>query len=520
MRLRPVQAVALYEAMEVGGLFGPIRVGGGKSIIFWLLPLVLEAKRPVQFVPAALLEKTWRDYQALKQHWRLPTNVQLLSHESLGLVQSAQKLEYIRPDFIGVDEAHMLKNFSAARTKRVARYMREHPETRVACASGTFIGARVSVKHFAHILRWCLKDRAPIPLTDEETDAWADALDEKVNPLGRRSPGALFLLGPAQDGDELACARRVFQDRLLDTPGVVASPRSDRVSCSLRVQPLEYDAGELSAQYFDHVRQTKTTPSGYGIAEPALVKMYLRQIALGFHSRWRPAPPQAWLDARREWASYVREVLVESDSLDSELQVANAVDAGRLRTGTLSAWRQIRDTFAVNAEDVWHDDAAIQACARWMERERGIVWCPHTFFARRLARETGAPYYGAEGRTDAGESIVDVKAGAPIICSVKANSEGRNLQMFSRNLVTSWGPSAKEAEQLIGRTHRDGQEADEVVVDVLVGCREHLDAFDRSLEEARATADLLGHDQKLLVGDLCLSDIKTETKTGPLWRRT
>ena len=68
---------------------------------------------------------------------------------------------------------------------------------------------------------------------------------------------------------------------------------------------------------------------------------------------------------------------------------------------------------------------------------------------------------------------------------------------------------------VIGRTHRSGQEADEVTVDILLGCREHYDAFQRALDGARAAADTLGHAQKILLADLCLPNI--DNKTGPLW---
>jgi len=513
MSLRPVQAIALYEAMEIGGLFGPMRVGSGKTLCTLLLPLVLEAKRPVLLLPAALVEKTWRDAKALQEHWRLPTNIQMISYEMLGLVQSAEKLEYIRPDLIVADEAHMIKNHRAGRTRRVVRYMRAHPETLFAGVSGTVM--RASVRDFAHILRWALKDGAPLPTSDDEVAAWADALDEKVNPLARRQPGALLDLGGWQGEVSLAAARKAFQSRLLETRGVVASARTDGVTCSLRITAVEYEPSQVTQQHIEHLRKTSTTPDGWTFSEPTQMRMYLRQLALGFHGMWDPRPPTKWLEARRDWAVYVRETLSESQTLDTELQVANAVDAGRLRTGTLDAWRAVRDSFTIQPKDVWHDDVALQVCAAWMARENGIVWCEHVFFARRLAQITGAVYYGANGCTESGESITGVKPGKAIIASVQANATGRNLQMFSTNLITSCPTSAATMEQLIGRTHRDGQEADEVTVDFLLGCREHCDAFDRAITGARAAADTLGHDQKILLSDILIPDI--DNRTGPLW---
>jgi hypothetical protein len=544
--LRPVQAVALYEAMEVGGLFGPIRVGGGKTLLSWLLPLVLEAKRPVLLLPAALIEKTWHDRQLLAEHWRLPTNLQLISYESLGLVKSAQMLDYIRPDLIEADELHYLKNKRAGRTRRVMRYMREQPETLFAGFSGTVM--KGSIEDFAHMLRWALKGQAPIPATDDEVSAWADALDEKVNPLGRRQPAALFDLAVGEENApkenvfkenvftaDITRARRVFQSRLLQTRGVVASSRTDGVTCSLRIAALEYQPAPITEQHIGNMRRGVkdkhgeyvvlpwTTPDGWAFTQALEFRMYLRQLALGFHSVWDPRPPPEWTAARYAWGVFVRETLARSRTLDTELQVANAVDAGKLGAlakDTLAAWRAVRDTFKIQPLDVWHDDAALTACGEWMAEQTknvdgGIVWCEHVFFARKLATLTGATYYGADGLSDRGESITHVKAGRSIIASVQANATGRNLQMFSTNLITSCPPGASIVEQLIGRTHRDGQEADTVTVDILLGCSEHADAFQRALDGARAAADTLGHDQKLLLADVLMPDISN--RKGPLW---
>jgi hypothetical protein len=552
MELRPVQAVALYEAMECGGLFGPIRVGGGKTLITLLLPLVLEAKRPVLLLPATLVEKTWHDRKILAEHWRLPTNLQIISYELLGLVQSAEKLEYIRPDWIITDECFFLKNLRAGRTRRVARYMDKYPETGFVALAGTVM--KGSIRDFAHLLRWSLKRNAPIPATDAEIDSWADALDERVNPLARRRPEALLQLAGLVDAglrgnrdgskgdrgkelaelistlehDDVVEARRAFQLRLLETRGVVASPRTDDVACSLRVSALEYQPSPVTEQHIGNMRhgvkdahgkyvvRPWTTPDGWAFGNPIEFRMYLRQLALGFHGVWDPRPPQKWIEARRDWAGFVRETLEESQSLDTELQVANEVDAGRLSTITLDRWRAVRDTFTIQPKDVWHDDAALEACAAWMEERKGIVWCEHRFFSHKLAAMTGATYYGANGLSERGDSITVVKPGKAIIASVQANAAGRNLQMFSTNLVTSCPPSGQTVEQLIGRTHRFGQEADEVTVDVLLGCREHHDAFQRALDSARAAADTLGHEQKLLLADVVMPDISG--RRGPLWQ--
>ena len=522
MQLRPVQAIALLEAMEQGGLFGPIRVGGGKTLLSLLLPKVLEAKRPILLLPAALIEKTKHERAALSRHWQLPTNLQIISYELMGRVSAAEQLSYIQPDLIVADECHRLKNHRAGVTRRVTRYMKEHPNTKFCGISGTVM--RKSLRDFGHILRWALKDNAPIPLKEDELSTWADALDEFANPLQRVRPGAIFDLGarPAAAPDALSAARQIFQSRLLDTRGVVATGKDDEVGCSLYISALEYDLSVAADEHFKQLRETWTNSDGWAFSEAVELWRHCRSLALGFESIWDPRPPMEWLGARKTWASFVRETLSHSRTLDTELQVAQACDAGRLPGTALEAWRAVRDTFTANPKPVWFDSSALDVCVKWMSRHdgtagrpAGIVWVEHVFFGRALSKLTGAPYFGADGLDAEDNSIVNVDGSKPIIASIAANSTGRNLQMFSANLVTAPPPGAAGWEQLLGRTHRYGQTADEVTVEVLVGCKEHYDAFERARDGARAAADTLGHDQKLIVADVSFPSI--QHKKGPRW---
>ncbi|MHB8563311.1 MAG: hypothetical protein ACYDDA_05055 [Acidiferrobacteraceae bacterium] len=150
-----------------------------------------------------------------------------------------------------------------------------------------------------------------------------------------------------------------------------------------------------------------------------------------------------------------------------------------------------------------------------MQSHVGIVWVEHQAFGAALSQLSGAPYYGPGGLDASGASIASAKGDKPIIASIAACGQGFNLQSFSKNLITSCPSGAATIEQVLGRTHRDGQLADEVLVWVLFGCREHYDAFNRALDGARAAADTLGHAQKLLLADLCLPNI--DNRTGPLW---
>lgn len=548
MSLRPIQALALYEIGRYGGLFGPIRVGGGKTILSLLVPFILNAKRPVLLLPAALIQKTEDDRRQYAKHWRISPSLRLISYESLGREGQAKMLDFWRPDVVIADEAHRLKNKKAGVTRRVVRYMREDPLTKKKwepAARPKFVGISGtmlkggSIKSFAHLLQWSHREGAPIPLEEGELEEWASALDEGSNPFNRTHPGALRKLASDEDLsslDELTAVRRGFHRRLTETPGVV-STGGDQVACSLYVKAIPVKTNATTEANFLKLRGNGTedlpgweTPDGWPLSMATEVWRVARELALGFHGIWDPRPPQEWLNARKNWAAFVRETLAHSRTLDTELQVAKACARGDLDATDYDAWQAVKDSFRVNPKDVWHDTAALEACEAWIKRGPGIVWISHSFFGDELERRTGVPYFREEGLDKRGNSlsvlarlITEGKAKAgPILASSFACSTGFNLQPWNRNLLTSCPSGAGSLEQLIGRTHRDGQEADQVEVDVLLGCVENFESWTRARSEAQMAVDTMGDSQKILIADVV--DFPSEGEVartgGPRWTKT
>ncbi len=517
-KLRPVQAIALQELFCCKGLFVPLRVGGGKTLITLLAPTVLQAKRPILLIPAKLKHKTERDIYELSRHFKVATHIRIVSYELLGRVQSARLLEDFKPDLLIADEAHKLKNPRAAVTRRVVRFLKEHP-TRMVALSGTI--TKRSLRDYAAILGWCLGDGAPVPLRWTDLEQWSQALDEKVNPVSRMSPGALLDL--CSDDDKTRppteAARLGFQRRLTETLGVVTT-REGRLGCSIQITSVEVEND--SDVEFKRLRTEWTTPDDHPIADAIAIWRHARELALGFFYRWNPRPPNEWLEARKAWARVCRHIITTNrQALDSELQVAQRVAKGGYSElaapEALAAWRLLEPTFKPNTEAVWFSNCVLKLCQAWAQQP-GIIWTEHVAFGRKLSKLTGLPFYQNQGLNSQREPIENENGKRPIIASVASNSEGRNLQMFDRNLIVSPPANGLQWEQLLGRTHRDGQESDEVSFEVLTNCLEHCKAIEQGKADCLYQQQTTGSEFKLCYADLdVLSTDDVATRSGFRW---
>ena len=500
MTLWPVQAAALRDAHDQGGLFAPIAVGKGKALISILVAVVMKANRPLLIVPAALRDQTLNQVlPEMKQHWVLPSLV-IRSYSELSLAKNATFLEDMEPDLIICDEVHNFRNRSAGRTRRVDRYMTAKPDTAFVALSGTVTNR--SIKDYAHILRWCLKGNTPLPDTWAEVCSWADALDGGIKEKDRAPPGALAIW--TDDGRNV---RQGFRDRLTQTPGVIAT-KATELGVSLRILNRRLSVPSEIAMMLAKMSLTWETPNGDWITEAVDLWRHARELACGFWYKWSPAPPRVWLDARKEWKRYVRDTLKHNRRrLDTELQVWNeclAVFEGKkkvpsCRLPAWEAWARVKDSFKPNTVAVWESDFAINDATAWLKEHRGIVWTEHSAFGERLSKVSGAPYFGPGDKVAAAIRVCK----DPCIASIRAHGEGKNLQHnHSRNLIASPPASGKTWEQLLGRTHREGQKADEVLAWVNLHTDELEAAFRQAMKDAQYLEHTLGSRQKLLYADM------------------
>lgn len=539
MTLWPVQAAALRDLHDTRGLIGSMAVGEGKALVSLLAPVVLESERPLLLVPADVREQTNRKViPEMRQHWKLHPNLRVMAYSELSSVKNQDILQTLQPDLIIADEAHSLARVTSARTRRVNRYMTEFEETIFAMLSGTI--TRKGLRDYWHLTLWSMKPiMCPLPVRFNELQDWADCLDADVDEEKRIAPGALEkLCAPGEN------TRQGFMRRFTETPGVIATKNTE-LPFSLRIHKKKVKGSGKMSAVFERVAADWETPDGNMITESMDLARKLREISTGFYYQWDPAAPVDWLDARKEWKRYVRETLKHNRrKLDTELQVWNEqlrkhdcplkpaalrVDEdGHIPSEELAlyeqrteewaervtvweaalvathcmwcGWKIIKASFKPNNVPVWLDDFLVIDATEWLNKNAGIVWTTQVAFAERLAEVSGRPYFGAGKKA----SIEILDASGPIIASIAAHGQGKNLQhQYCKNLVICCPPAGKTWEQLLGRTHRRGQPEDEVVCEVYM----HTDALRSAWHRAKNIdapylEDTTGVRQKLRYADI------------------
>lgn len=532
MSLRPIQAAALMQLHDFGGLAAPIRVGGGKTLISYLSPSVCGAERFMLLVPAKLRKKTRREFHLLRRHWQPPKRLYTMSYELLARERGLAEIQAFSPDLIFADEAHKLKNTQASVTQVLRWYLCDfNEECHYADTSGTYFNRSITEAY--HRFNWAIPDGLqPLPRDYNQLKDWADAIDEKTSPLGRLMPGALYqfctdeeMRGVEKDPsktNQIRTVRTAMQRRILSAPAVIGSREQFDGAMSLTLKGVEWEPSEAVVDAFKTLREKWERPDGMPIDDPPVLWQVARCLVQGFYYRLEPEAPKEWLMVRKEWARCVREILKNYHDIWSPAAVAKQIELGRpgiqWAAPVYHAWVNIRETFTPNPVPEWLDDNAVQFCAKWAKKHRGIIWVNETALGHKLQEVAGLPYYGSKGLC--GSKMIEEET-KTCVASIKANSEGRNLQQFSENLVAAPPPGGNTWEQLMGRTHRDGQEADEVNFQVVEGCYENWKVVQQALRDAEFAERLRGQSQKLLYADLDLQsagDI-VDREDDPLWSK-
>lgn len=528
-KLRPLQAVALWEAMNIGGGFFAIPVGGGKTLLSWLLPSAMQARRPLLIIPAKHKKKAESDFREIARSWVQPRPpLQIRSYSELSHLGHVNDLGCdcdkacncevgYRPDLIILDEARKAKSHLAAVVKRMSRYMRKHPTTRVVVMDGTIL--RKSLKNFNHLLAWSLKEGAPIPLTKADLEEWCCAIDMNDRPNARTlRPGALLrLVDQCDEGevddldehDEITIVQVAYSSRLRATPGVIIT---DDTECD---QPITIDfevcpEDPVLDAVFDQFRTLYVLPDGHPMTDGLEVHRHGTTLSAGYYDRWEPPPPAEWLELRKAWATFVRDNMRSSQSTGRPLDTPGAVALAYADHPVYRQWKDIEPTFVPNTVTQWLSATPLQTAVAWLARqpEPSIIWVQGRPVGRALAAMTGVEYYGAQGcvvkpdgKPDRARYIKEADPRRSLIASIESISDGQNMQAWRRNLIVGMPKSAATVEQLLGRTHRAGQTRP-VFCTVLVGSGDNLRAVAKAQDEAAHVLKTLRQTQKILRAEL------------------
>lgn len=521
----PVQAVALDELAHNRGLFVVVAVGGGKTLICYLAPVMVQASRPLHLIPASLRDKTRREFAEYSRHFYgfKPEAYRIESYQRLASIGQSDLLESYKPDVIVCDEAQHLENPRAAATRRLKRYVEGNPGIRCVFLSGTI--TKRSIKDYSHLAAWALKELSPVPRTWTDVEPWAQAIDEKPAQGRRILPGGLRRLAgtpsevvsmnsPSVD-ERIATCRAVYRRRFETTPGVVTSDKSTLpVGLIIRdLDPEEFplDPHDGMEKHWLRFREDWELPDGEPMVDVLEISRHARELSLGFFYRWKFPAPEPWKEARRQWGRFIRKTLKHSRTLDTELQVIRAIRSGHCHNqdegeAVLFQWEAVKPTFVPITEPQWLSDTVLRHCARWMSQHPGIVWVEQECFGSSLSRATGVPFYGEQGRAVDGRRIEDHKPQTPLIASMRANGTGRNLQGWHYNLITAPPYTGASIEQLIGRTHRNGQEKEAVFFDMLTNCSEHVRTFWKTVKDSEYIQSTTGIPQRLGMATLDVRD--------------
>jgi hypothetical protein len=438
----------------------------------------------------------------------------ILPYSLLSVKDTEEVLNAIHPGLIIADEGHRVAKFNAARTRRLRNYI-EDARPEFAVMSGTVTSK--SIQDFWHLAKWSLGDNNPLPNATSLAMEWAAVIDATAETEGfvpRGMSAAMMPLVhwaaknfPGEYPETVKGFREAFQKRLMSAPGVVTGGGDIGTSLTLANVPVvdkELCPGwpELD-ELIKGVTERWMTPNGDEIEHAIHCFKWMYEIAgAGFYNELYWPTPDNFAKRRILSASVADEILDKAkkhhvagqdyfrmlrsyltDCPKSGMDTPMLVGAEMARNGAANVppwlydpwryWRSLdftgrpdRDSRAVRVCDY-----KIRAAVEWVKglTEPGaLIWVWH--------QEVGK--WITEALTAAGIECVHCPAGdaynriiidpankdKKLVVSIAAHGTGKNLQHFQQQYFLQWPRSAVTAEQALGRTHRSGQAADELVV--------------------------------------------------------
>ena len=506
MMLRPIQNEMLWQASLSKGLLGLVGVGEGKTLPSFLLPRVLKSEKPLLLIPASMRSQAKADFNHYNEHFHLPEHMEMRSYEEISTTPGL--LNQLQPDLIVCDEVHKLKNPSSTRTRRLAKYFkyctrRKIPLPMFVGLSGSITST--SIKDFWHLSLWALKEKTPLPLKWNFMNAWALTLD-KGQKGSRKDMSTIF---PVMLHFKKDNARSAFKENLLSAKGVVISHKAPP-PCQLDMHSLTLKLDKKTEKLIKHVNSTWQTPSGEELDSALAMVRLKRQMVCGFYYYWDwpNQPDTAWLEARSNWAKACRLYCSKApEGLDTPALLERGILMYLRKELEIKFPKELIYAYIEWAKQKtkplppvavkWFSKYFLQNVISWAnaQSEPPLIWYEHTALAQALHQLTGWPIYGTGKHAD--EALTQVTEPHIGLASIRSHSQGKNLQVWGNHYIAHPLSDGARWEQLLGRSHRQGQKRKIVSVSVL-----NHSEFGKALVSAKESAKYIeqatGLKQRLL----------------------
>jgi len=509
MSLRPIQNEMLWQSSLASGMLGLVGVGEGKTLPSFLLPRVLKAERPLLLIPASMRVQAQADWVTYGKHFHLPMHMEMRSYEEISTQPGL--LKALRPDLIVADEVHKLKNPKSTRTRRLSKYFswcarNKQPIPKFVGLSGSITST--SIKDFWHLSLWALQDNTPFPMKWNYMNAWALCLD-KGKGSARKD---LTTFVPIMQKFEVIDVREAFKRNLLSARGIVISHKAPP-PCKLELIEFTTPIPKPVKKKIADVNSTWQTPEGEELDGALAIVRLRRQMICGFYYywQWEGEPDEEWLDARSAWSKACRLFCARApEGLDTPALLERGICMFLRKELDIKFPRELILTYVAWAQQKhkplppvgvrWFSQYFLSSIIRWAkaQSEPPLIWYEHTALANALSHITGWPVYGTGKTSDA--ALTQVTEPHVALISIRAHSQGKNLQAWGNHFIAHPLSDGARWEQLLGRSHRTGQKRKVVTVTVPTFAEFGV-ALASAREASRYIEESTGLDQRLLQGD-------------------